>query len=193
MLDKAYNLLYASGSEATRSIYHQEECKNMPTLPAGTRGPASVSYLDAGGERGSAHFWFPVITAANEAAQSTAFATLLGTMDAITLGARVRDQYVDETTYAVARPTNGAARELALKVVFRDATTGQTWDSVIPTLDPASVTYDINYGARDVVIIEDGALVEALRDALEAMPPRNPYAYANSGVVVGMQVIRGSK
>lgn len=165
----------------------------MPTLPAGTRGPASVSYLDAGGERGSAHFWFPVITAANEAAQSTAFATLLGAMDALTLGARVRDQYVDETTYAAARPTNGAARELALKIIFRDATTGQTWDSLIPTLDPAAVTYDPNYGARDVVLMQDGALVEALFDALTAMPPKNPYAYANNGTVVGMQVVRGNK
>lgn len=165
----------------------------MPTLPAGTRGPASVSYLDAGGERGSAHFWFPVITAANEAAQSTAFGTLLSALDAITLGARVRDQYVDETTYAVARPTNGAARELALKVIFRDATTGQTWDSTIPTLDPSQVTYDPNYGARDVVLLTDGAAVEALVDALNAMPPKNPYAYANNGTVVGAQVIRGNK
>jgi len=165
----------------------------MPTLPAGTRGPASISYLDAGGERGSAHFWFPVITAANEAAQSTAFAAVLAAADALTLGARVRDQYVDETTYAAGRPTNGAARELALKVVFRDATTGQTWDSILPTLDPSAVTYDPNYGARDVVILTDGALVEAYVDALNAMPPKNPYAYANNGVVVGAQVIRGSK
>lgn len=165
----------------------------MPTLPAGTRGPASISYLDAGGERGSAHFWFPVITAANEAAQSTAFGTLLTAMDAITLGARVRDQYVDETTYAVARPTNGAARELALKVIFRDATTGQTWDSTIPTLDPSQVSYDPNYGARDVVLLTDGGAVEDLVTALNAMPPKNPYAYANNGTVVGAQVIRGNK
>lgn len=165
----------------------------MPTLPAGTRQKGSFSYLDAGGERGSGSFWLPVITAANEVAQSAAWGTLLTALDAATLGARVRDDYVDETTYAVARPTNGAARELALKIIFRDATTGQTWDSRVPTLDPTVVTYVDNYGAKDVVLIEDGAEMEAIFDALTAMPPKNPYNYANDGVVVGMQVVRGQK
>jgi len=165
----------------------------MPALPAGTRQAGSISYLDAGGERGSVHFWFPVITAANEAAQSTAWAAVLAAIDAITLGARVKDSYVDDTYYAAARPTNGAAREIALKIIFRDATTGQTWQSYIPTLDPSAVTYDTNYGARDVVIMQDGALIEAVFDAITAMPPKNPYAYANNGTIVGMQVVRGFK
>lgn len=165
----------------------------MPTYPAGTRQSGSISYLDAGGERGSFHGWFPVITAANEAAQSTAWGAVLTAADALALGARVKDKYVDETTYAVARPTNGAARELALKIIYRDATTGQTWDSLLPTLDPAAVTYISNYGAKDVVDIADGALVEAFVDALNAMPPKNPYDYANNGVVVGAQVVRGLK
>lgn len=165
----------------------------MPTYPAGTRQGGSISYLDAGGERGSFHGWFPVITAANEAAQSTAWAAVLSAADALTLGARVKDKYVDETTYAAARPTNGAARELALKIIYRDATTGQTWDSLLPTLDPAAVTYVTNYGAKDVVDIADEGLVEALVDALNAMPPKNPYNYANNGVVVGAQVVRGLK
>lgn len=165
----------------------------MPVYPAGTRQSGSVSYLDAGGERGSAKFWLPVVTAANEAALSTKWATLMTAMDAITLGVRVKDSYVDQTTYAAVRPTNGAARELALKVIFQDTTTGQTWDSRIPTLDPASVTYLDNYGAKDVVLIEDGGVIEALFDALTDFPPKNPFNYANNGVVVGMQVVRGQK
>lgn len=165
----------------------------MPTFPAGTRQAGSVSYLDAGGERGSFHGWFPVITAANEVAQSGFWAALMTAMDAITLGVRVRDSYVDDTTYAAVRPTNGAAREIALKVIYQDATTGQTWQSLIPTLDPAAVTYDTNFGARDVVIIEDGGLIEALRDALTDLTPKNPWNYANNGTVVGMQVVRGLK
>jgi len=165
----------------------------MPIYPAGTRQSASISYLDAGGERGSAQFWLPVVTAATEVALSGKWVTLIAAIDAITLGARVVDKYVDDTYYAAARPTNGAAREIALKVIFRDATTGQTWSSRIPTLDPASVTYDPNYGARDVVIMADGALIEALFDALTDFPPKNPYVYANNGVVVGMQVVRGIK
>jgi len=165
----------------------------MPTYPAGTRQSGSISYLDAGGERGSFHGWFPVITAANEAAQSTAWGAVLSAADALTLGVRVRDSYVDDTTYAATRPTNGAARELALKVIYRDATTGQTWQSLLPTLDPSTVIYVTNYGAKDVVDIEDGALVEALVDALNAMPPKNPWNYANNGTVVGAQVVRGYK
>jgi len=165
----------------------------MPQLPAGTRQSGSVSYLDAGGEKGSVAFWFPVITAANEAAQSTAFAAVLAALDAVTLGARVRDDYVDTTTYAAGVPTNGAARELALQIIARDATTGQTVRYNIPTLDPAAVTYVSNYGAKDVVQIEDGAGVEALVDALNAMPLKNPYAYANNMTVVGARVVRGLK
>jgi len=165
----------------------------MPTLPAGTRQTGSITYLDAGGEKGSVAFFLPVITAANEAAQSTAWATLLSAADAVTLGARSRDKYVDETTYAAAVPTNGAARELALQIIARDAGTGQTYRYNIPTLDPGAVTYVSNYGAKDVVQIEDGAGVEALVDALNAMPLKNPYNYANNMVVVGARVVRGLK
>lgn len=165
----------------------------MGTYPAGTKQKAGISYLDAGGERGSFSMFAPVITAANEAAQTTAWGAVLTAADAVTLGARAKDYYVDETTYAVARPTNGAARELALKIIFRDSSTGQTWDSLLPTLDPAAVTYLDNYGAKDVVLIEDGAGMEALADALNAMPPKNPWNYANNGAVVGMQVVRGQK
>ena len=113
-------------------------------------------------------------------------------LDAITLGVRVRDSYVDDTTYAAVRPTNGAAREIGLKVIFRDATTGQTWQSVIPTLDISLIEYDPNYGARDVVDITTTE-VAALITALDAMPVKNPYNYANNGVVTGMQVVRGFK
>lgn len=164
----------------------------MPIYPAGTRQAGSISYLDAGGERASFHGWFPVINAANEAAQSTAWAAVLTAADALTLGNRVKDSYVDQTTYAAARPTNGAAREIALRIVYRDATTGQSWQSYLPTLDISLIEYDPNYGARDVVMM-DTEEVAALVTALNAMPPKNPWNYANNGSVVGMQVVRGFK
>lgn len=165
----------------------------MPSLPAGTRQSGSISYLDAGNERGSVAFWLPVITSANEAAQSAAWATLLSAVDAITLGARVRDSYVDETTYAAAVPTNGAARELSLQIIARDASTGQTVRYNIPTLSPQLVTYISNYGAKDAVVLDDGAYVEAIKDALDAMPLKNPYNYSNNMTVVGARVVRGLK
>lgn len=164
----------------------------MPTLPAGTRQKGSISYIDAGGERSTFSAFLPVITAANEAAQSTAWGTLLTAADALTLGARVRDAYVDTTTYAVLRPTNGAAREIALKFILRDATTGQTDNVYLPTLDISLIEYDPNYSARDVVLLSTDE-VAAFVTALNAMPPKNKYTYANNMTVVGAAVVRGFK
>lgn len=166
----------------------------MPVFPAGTRAAGSISYLDAGGERGSFHVWLPVIDAANHDAQVTHWGAVLTAADALTLGARVRDVYDNDSTYAVARPTNGAAREIGIKFIFRDATSGQTWDSTLPTLDPSTITYDPNYGAKDVVLLT-GTAVAAMVAALNAMPVKNPYdpTYAANGVVVGAQVVRGQK
>lgn len=164
----------------------------MPVLAAGTRQNASASYLDAGGERASFKVWGAVITAANEAAQSTAWGVVLAAADDLALGNRIRDTYVDTTTYSVLRPTNGASREIALKLIFRDATTGQTWFSLLPTLDISLIEYDPNYGAKDVVLLSTTE-VAALVAALDAFPVKNPYAYANNATVVGAQVVRGFK
>lgn len=164
----------------------------MPILAAGTRQAGSIGYIDAGGEKASCHIWLPVITAANEAAQSTAWATLLTAADALALGSRYRDAYVDETTYAVLRPANGAAREIALKLIARDAATGQTWDIRLPTLDISLIEYDQNAAAKDVVIMTTTE-VAAFIDALEAMPLKNPYNYANNGTIYAASVVRGFK
>lgn len=164
----------------------------MPVMPAGTKQDASISYLDAGGERASFHVLGTPITAANQVAQAAKWADILTAADALALGARVRDTYGDTTVYAAARPTNGAAREVALKLIFRDATTGQTWDALLPTLDISLIEYDPNYGAKDVVDITTDE-VAALITALDAFPVKSPYVYANSGTVIGAQVVRGFK
>jgi hypothetical protein len=136
----------------------------------------------------------PVVTVDNIDDQTTAFGTLMTTAQALVLGTRVKDTYVDETVYAAARPTNGAAREIALKVIFRSAATGQTWESYLPTLNQALISYDPNYGAKDVVLLSTTAVANFVA-ALNAMPPKNPYdaTYADNGVVVGAQVVRGFK
>jgi len=166
----------------------------MGVYPAGTRQKASMSYLDAGGERSSFSMFAPVITPENAEDQAALFATLLTTSQALVLGARIKDTYVDQTTYAVARPTNGAAREVALKIIFRSAATGQTWESYLPTLNIGLISYDPNYGAKDVVLMTTTAVAN-FKAALDAMPPKNPYvaAYDDNGVTVGMQVVRGFK
>lgn len=167
----------------------------MGVYPAGTRAKASASYLDAGGERGPFSMFAPVITAENLDDQATAWGELLTAMDAVVLGARVRDTYTDESTYAAARPTNGAARELALKIIFRSAATGQTWESLLPTLNPAKTSYISNYGGKDIVSMTAPTEIATLVTKLNAVTPKNPYDpdYADNGTVVGLQVIRGNK
>lgn len=162
----------------------------MPIYPAGTSQQGSISGVDAGGEPFSTSLFLPVITAANEVAQAALWDTLLGAWDALFLGARTRDRYTDTTSYAVARPTNGATRELSLKIIARDGTTGQTVNYYFPTVDPALIAYVPNLGARDIVDVST-AEVDAFIDALNAMPLKNPYNYANNMAVAGVQVVRG--
>lgn len=163
-------------------------------LPAGTFQVASASYLDAGGEIGvTTNLYGTVVTAANEVAQSAAWTALLSAMDALALGNRKADRYIDKTTYDVSRPTNGAAREVALLAIFHDTVNGQRWRGiVVPTLDLSLIEYSSNVAAKDVVDLTTTE-VAALITALEAFPVRNPYAQGNAVEVEGLAVVRGQK
>lgn len=136
----------------------------------------------------------PVIDAENIEDQAGFWAAFLTQADNMTLGNRRNDKYIDDTYYLVTRPTNGAAREIALKIIFRSAATGQTWDSYLPTLDVSKVTYIQNYGAKDIVNMA-GTDVAAFVTAINALTPKNPYdaTYADNGVVADVQVVRGFK
>jgi len=164
----------------------------MPTYPAGTKQKGSIGALDAGGEKASVAFFLTIVTAGNAAALTTAWATLMTAWDALFLGARYVDRYVDTTDYAVARPTNGAAREISLKLICRDATTGQTINYYCPTLDITKISYIDNYGAKDVVDLTTTELADFIA-ALEAIGLKDPYAYGNAMTVVGAQVVKGQK
>jgi len=164
----------------------------MAVLAAGTRQQGTWSYVDAGAQRNSGRMWLPVITAANQVAQSGFWTALLAALDGLSLSVRVRDKYVDDTTYPNVPPTNGAANEVALKMIFRNSTTGQTWESYLPGLDVSKISYDTNYGAKNVVLMT-GTEVVALIDALADITPKNPYDYTLNGTLVGLQVVRGFK
>lgn len=164
----------------------------MPLYPAGTSQKASIGAIDAGGEKASVSFFAPVITAANEVAQAAAWGDVLTAWDALFLGARYVDTYVDRTTYAVATPTNGASREVSLKLIARDGTTGQTVNYYCPTIDISLIEYISNYGAKDVVDMTTTELL-AFTDALDALPLKNPFNYANNMTIVGAQVVKGQR
>lgn len=160
-------------------------------LPAGTYQIASAAYLDAGDELGNMKVFGKVITAANEVAQAAAWATVLGTVDDLSLGARKRDTYNDKTTYDADIPVNGAAREIALRAKFHDTVNGQIWlDTVVPCLNNALIEYVP--GGKDVVD-QTTTEVAALIAALEAFPVVNPYAQANAVEVLALYVVRGQK
>lgn len=160
-------------------------------LPAGTYQTASASYLDAGNELGNMLVYGKVITAANEVAQAAAWSDVLDAVDALSLGARKRDTYNDKTTYDVVPPTNGAAREIALRALFHDTVNGQQWyQTVVPCLDISLVSYVA--GTLDGVNLTTTE-VAALLSALEAFPVVNPYAQANTTEVLAMFVVRGQK
>lgn len=158
------------------------------SLPAGSRSPFEISYLDAGNEIGICKAYGKTLSAANFEAQTALFATLLTTMDAITLGARQKDRYNDETTYTVAQPSNGAARELKLLVQMRNTVSGRRFTFTVPTLDPTVPSYIQNISAKDAVALDTPAGITAFIDAVEAFVV-DPYSEADACAVIGLKVV----
>jgi len=158
------------------------------SLPAGSHSPAEVSYLDAGNEVGTVRFFGKTITAANHDAQVALWATLLTKMDGIALGARLKDRYNDETTYTVAQPSNGAAREFKLLVQMRNSVTGRRFTFTIPTLNPALVEYVQNISAKDAVLIDSPQAIADFVTAAEAFVV-DPLGEANAVTVIGLKAV----
>lgn len=156
-------------------------------LPEGGYQPFEISYLDAGNEIGRMQGYGSSLTAANFDAKVALWATLLTKTDAITLGARKKDVYNDESLYNVAQPTNGAARETKLLVQYADAVNGQPLSLTIPTLDPTLPSYVVNVNAKDVVMLDAPTEIAEWITAFEAFAV-NPRT-GNAVVVKGLQVV----
>jgi len=161
-------------------------------LPVGTYGPASISFIDAGGERCSWATFGKVITEANHDAQDALFDDVIAAVDAVVLASRVQQSYADTQIVAGVRPTNGAARELALRIKYRDATTAQMWTERLPGIDKDAFVYDQNLDAKDAVLMTTPSEVVDLIDALEAFVV-NPEAPTHVVNVVALKIIRGQK
>lgn len=157
-------------------------------LPAGSYAPFEIGYLDAGNEIGRCQGYGEPLSAANFDAQEALWAAFLSAADAITLGARKKDRYNDESLYVVAQPANGAARELKLLVQLRNTVTGRTFHFTVPTLDPSIPVYVQNINAKDAVQIDSPAGIVAFVTATEnfvvdALAPLNDVA------VIGLKVV----
>jgi len=164
----------------------------LPSLPAGAYQPASISFRDAGNERASFRCYGPVLTNTNIVAQNALWATLIDTIDAITLGAIVSTRFGDKITAITTQPTNGAAREIALLVQVQDMTTGATDSYRIPTLDPTIPDYVINKNVKDGVLLDSPTEISDFVAAFNAFAV-DPLAPANHMTVVGLKVVRGGK
>lgn len=152
---------------------------------------ASLSLRDAGNEPGAFKIYAPVLTAGNFVAKQALWATLVTAAMALVLGAKASSQYGDKSDFDWAQPTNGAARELALLVAYKDNTTGQRFTTKLPTLNPTIPLYVVNIYAKDVVRTDSPSTITDFITAFNAIAI-NPYT-TNAAAVIGLRVVRGGK
>jgi len=152
---------------------------------------ASISLRDAGNEPGAFKIFAPVLTAGNFVAKQGLWTTLINTAMALVLGAKASTQYGDSQSFDWAQPTNGAARELALLIAYKDGTTGQRFTTKLPTLNPTIPLYVVNIYAKDVVRTDSPSTITDFIDAFNAIAI-NPYT-TNTCEVIGLRVVRGGK
>jgi len=162
-------------------------------MPAGAHlgTLATLGLRDAGNESTTFQIWGPVLTAANIVAQTALWETVyIQAMDLV-LGAKEYTQFGNRINALWDQPTNGAAREIALKVAYRDATTGQRFTASLGTLDPTIPEYVINTNAKDIISMSSPGVIDDFVQAVNAFA-RNPYT-GNACEVTGLRVARGGK
>lgn len=152
---------------------------------------ASLSLRDAGNEPSTMKVFGVVITAANLVAKTALWATLVDTSMALVLGAKTQTNYGVQVNFDWDQPTNGAAREIALRVRYKDNTTGARFTTKLATIDPTIPDYIVNEDARDVITLATPASIAAFIAAFNAFVV-NPFT-GNACIVTGLRVTRGGK
>lgn len=163
----------------------------MPSGIVGPYSPAMISWRDAGNEPTNFSIFGTLLTAANFVAQSTLWDTLVTAANALTLGAIATEEYGDKNSFDWDQPVNGASREIALLVQYKDNVTGFKMRAYVGTLDPAIPDYVVNANAKDVVLMTSPVQITNFITAFNAFAI-NPYT-GNPCVVYGLKVVRGGK
>jgi hypothetical protein len=163
----------------------------MPFIVPLLGSPASISGIDAGNEAWSFALFGKILTAANMVAQEALWTTLWTASMALVLGAKKSTLYGNIINYAYAQPTNGAAREIALRVSAKDVTTQERFSYQLPTLDPTIPVYVLNVDAKDAIDPTTPAEMTAFIAAFEAFAV-SPVT-GNALGVYGVRVVRGKK
>ena len=163
----------------------------MPFIVPLLGSPARITGIDAGNEAWSFSLYGVVLTVVNWAAEQALWATVITTAEALILGAVKSTEYGNKTDIVYAQPTNGAARELALILRCKDATTQERLSYRLPTVDPTIPVYIANVDARDAI---DPTTPSAMVDFLTAFEAfaKNPRT-GNALAVYGVRVGRGGK
>lgn len=174
-----------------RHVKHYYQGGNDMPSGIANEGLASLSLVDAGNERGTFKVFGTVLTAGNFVAQTGLWDTLIGTSMALVLGAKARMVYGNVHNYDYDQPTNGAAREIALLVQYKDGTTGQRFTAKLPTLDPTIPDYIVSINAKDVIKVDSPSAITDFITAFNAFV-KNPYT-TNACEVIGLKVVRGGK
>ncbi len=163
----------------------------MPFIVPLMGSPATLSGIDAGNEAWSFGLFGALLTDANWVDQQALWQTLITKSMALELGVKRSAEYGNLVNYAYAQPTNGAAREIALIVQAKDATTQQKFSLRLPAINPTIPVYVVNADAKDVIQLTTPT---AITDFITAF---NAFAVSpitgNALAVFGLRVGRGGK
>jgi hypothetical protein len=160
-------------------------------LAPGTRNKATVSIRDAGNEIGRFSCTGADVTAANLDDVEALWETLTAAINALTLGAITKVNYVNEDTIATTQPTDGATREIKLLVQYQvtsGANAGASWTCTVPCLDTTKVSYVINKNAKDIVNPAVGTELLAFIAAFNAFAV-DPANGTGAVAIVGLKVV----
>lgn len=158
---------------------------------AGTYASATLSLRDAGNEAAAFHVFGPDLAQASFDASRTLWTNLVTAAQALVLGAKASETYGNTTEFDWDQPTNGAAREIALLIQYKNATTGRRFTAKLPTLDPTLPNYVQNVNAKDVVQVDTPDEIADFITAFNAFV-KDPYS-GQACEVIGLKVARGGK
>lgn len=149
---------------------------------------ASLTFLDATGEKTNTNFPHGAITAANLPGYLTAYGTFRAAVEGITRGTLHKERIVmDDTLISNSIPANpDAQREDKILVVYRDTTTNKKYTLTIGTLDRQVVQFVP--GGGDAIDLTAPAAVATFVSEFQAFchPPDAP---ANAVEIVQMRVV----
>jgi len=162
----------------------------MPAI--GGRQGFTIQYLDFSGERKSIQLFANELTAVSLPGFLTAFGTLQGVFDAVTLGTRSATSWGEQTVVSNTRPlAKDAQIETEMLVLCQGATSQAPFSFRIPTVDYNAFNYASPPAGDSVILSGAGASAQtlALISAIEGIA-KMPNDEGQAIVVVGMRVVR---